>query len=49
MEKLRIDYFNILKKYDEFDYIKMEDFSIAFDSKENLDKNYKGNWYFYYL
>lgn len=49
MEKLRIDYFNILKKHDEFDYIKLEDFSIAFDSKENLDKNYKGNWYFYYL
>jgi hypothetical protein len=41
-------YFAILETCDEFGYFKREDFSIYLDSKENFDKNYKSNWYWYY-
>ncbi len=41
-------YFEILKKYDEFSYYKRENFSVELDSKENFDKHYQGNWYYYY-
>jgi hypothetical protein len=40
-------YFNLLKKYDEFDYFDFENFSIEFDSKENFDKNYESSWFYY--
>ena len=41
-------YFEMLKKYDEFGYYKKDSFSIKLDSKENFDKNYKSNWYYYF-
>ncbi|MDB5271897.1 MAG: hypothetical protein JWO58_264 [Chitinophagaceae bacterium] len=41
-------YFDVLKPYDEFDYFKRESFAIYLDSKENFDKNYDSNWYYYY-
>lgn len=41
-------YFNLIKPYDEFDYIKKENFCINIDSKENFEKNFKSNWYYYY-
>jgi hypothetical protein len=41
-------YFDILKKYDEFDYFKRDQFSIKLDSKENFDNNYQSNWFYYY-
>jgi hypothetical protein len=41
-------YFTILKRYDEFGYFHRELFTIHMDSKENFDKNYQGNWYYYY-
>jgi hypothetical protein len=41
-------YFEVLKKYDEFNYFDAESFSVGFDSKENLDKNYNGSFYDYY-
>ena len=40
-------YFQLLKQYDEFDYFNEADFSISLDSKENFDKNYQSNWYYY--
>jgi len=40
-------YFDLLKEFDEFDYIKREDFKIKLDSKENFDKNYNGSWFAY--
>ena len=46
-EKIKNDYYEILKKYDEMDYYTIENFVIKFDSKENLDKNYEGNLYYY--
>ncbi len=37
-----------VKRYDEFDYFYPENFSLKFDSKENLDKNYKGSLFYYW-
>jgi hypothetical protein len=47
-ENYTIEYFNLLKQYDQFDYFKRDSFSISFDSKENFDKNYESNWFYYY-
>ncbi|TDO19310.1 hypothetical protein [Pedobacter duraquae] len=41
-------YFERLKKYDVFGYFKRDTFTIYLDSKENFDKNYQSNWYYYY-
>jgi len=41
-------YFNILTRYDEFGYFKKGLYSIDLDSKENFDKNYQSNWFYYY-
>jgi hypothetical protein len=46
-EILRQQYFDILKKYDEFNYINLDSYFLAFDSKENFDKNFKSNWFSY--
>lgn len=44
---IRDTYYSILKKYDEFNYFTEENISLKFDSKENLDKNYQGNLFYY--
>lgn len=41
-------YFDILEPYNEFGYYKRDCFNIYLDSKENFDKNYESNWYYYY-
>ena len=41
-------YFEILKPNDEFGYLSVDDFAVGFDSKQNFDDNFKGNWYYYY-
>ena len=41
-------YFDLLNQYNEFGYFKRNFFSIYLDSKENFDKNYQSNWYYYY-
>ena len=41
-------YFELVKKYDEFDYFKREATTIYFDSKENFDNNYQSSWFYYY-
>lgn len=41
-------YFDILEPYDEFGYFVRDNFDILLDSKENFDKNYQSNWYYYY-
>lgn len=45
--KITDDYYSILKKYDELNYFTRENISLRFDSKENLDKNYEGNLFYY--
>lgn len=47
-EKLTEEYYNLLKLYDEFDYIRKDNYSINIDSKQNFDNNYQSNWYYYY-
>ncbi len=46
-EMIADDYFSVLKKYDDLNYFTRETISIKFDSKQNLDKNYKGNLFYY--
>lgn len=41
------DYYSILKKYDELNFFTRENIGLKFDSKENLDKNYEGNFFNY--
>jgi hypothetical protein len=47
-ERLAEEYYKLVKYYDDFDYINKQDFSISLDSKENFDKNYDSNWFYYY-
>jgi hypothetical protein len=47
LEEIRYDYFNFLKKYDEFDLYKYDEFMIKFDSKEVLERDFKGNMFAY--
>ncbi|AEH02711.1 hypothetical protein [Lacinutrix sp. 5H-3-7-4] len=47
-KKWNEQYFDILKKYDEFGYFKKDFYSVFLDSKENFDTNYESNWYYYY-
>ena len=48
LEKMRDAYFDLLTQYDEFKYFDRKTFSVALDSKENFDKNYESNCYYYY-
>lgn len=41
-------YFDLVKPFDEFNYFKRTDIQVYLDSKENFDKNYESNWYYYY-
>jgi hypothetical protein len=41
-------YYEFVKPFDEFNYFKRNDMQVLLDSKENFDKNYKSNWYYYY-
>lgn len=47
-ERMRDAYFELLIRYDEFNYFDKTTYAVAFDSKENFDKNYQSNWYYYY-
>ena len=39
--------FEVIKKYDDFNYFREEQFLIQFDSKENFENYYKGSWFNY--
>jgi hypothetical protein len=41
-------FLRLVEPHDEFGYIKKRGISVRFDSKENFDKNYQGNWFYYY-
>ena len=41
-------YYNLIKPYDEFNYIEKDSFRLNIDSKENFDNNFSSNWYYYY-
>jgi hypothetical protein len=48
IDRLQGKYFDLLKKYDRFDYFDRQTFSVSVDSKENFEKKYEGNWYYYF-
>ncbi|MBZ5857402.1 hypothetical protein [Flavihumibacter profundi] len=41
-------YHGLVKQFDEFNYFKRDEIQVLIDSKENFDKNYQSNWYYYY-
>jgi hypothetical protein len=47
-DKIKEDFYTILKPFDEFKTIKYEESYITFDSKEFLDSGYNGNLWQYY-
>ncbi|NMC56152.1 MAG: hypothetical protein GYA50_02880 [Eubacteriaceae bacterium] len=47
-KQIKDDYFEELKKLDEFNVYTYDTFEMIFDSLENVDKNYKGNLYYYF-
>lgn len=46
--KFKSEYLKLIKECDEFGYINDLNFSIKLDSKENFDKNYQSNWFYYF-
>jgi hypothetical protein len=40
-------YAEIISEYDEFGYFQRKPAQVTFESKENFDKNYHGNWFYY--
>lgn len=47
-KKWKKQYYDLIQKYDEFQYFKNDSFYFNLDSKENFDTNYESNWYYYY-
>lgn len=41
-------YYEFVKPFDEFNYFNRDNIQVLIDSKENFDKNYESNWYYYY-
>jgi hypothetical protein len=37
----------IMNAYDEFGYFRKQPAQVTFDSKENFEKSYEGNWFYY--
>jgi hypothetical protein len=46
--KIKQRCYELAKRYDEFGYFELETFPIRFDSKENLNKKYSGNLFYYF-
>ncbi|MEI8194399.1 MAG: hypothetical protein WCI73_00665 [Phycisphaerae bacterium] len=47
-ERIRQACYDLIKRYDAFNYITPQNLSVLFDSKENLDKNFQGNLFYYF-
>jgi hypothetical protein len=47
-EEYASKYFELVKANDEFGYLSSSDFSVSFDSKQNIDEKFESNWYYYY-
>jgi len=45
---LRDELFALVKKYDKFNYFTPENFIFYLDSKEVFDRDFEGNWWYYY-
>lgn len=42
------EYWQLVQPHDEFGYLRKRGVRVGFDSKENLDSNYKSIWFYYY-
>lgn len=42
------EYFELVRQYDKYGYMKSDEYIAEFDSKENFDNNYKSNWYYFF-
>lgn len=47
-QQMRDEYFKLADKYLDMHLSSETDITIYFDSKENFEKKYQGNWYDYY-
>lgn len=47
-EEIKSKILDILKQYDEYDYFGEHSLQVQFDSKEAFDRDYDGNWCYYY-
>ena len=47
-EAIEENYFLILKKYDEINFVTKHNLNLKVDSKENVDKNFQGNLFYYF-
>jgi hypothetical protein len=47
-DAIRQECYDGVKLYDEFDYFTPDNFSIKFDSKQNVDENYEGSMFYYW-
>jgi len=45
---IKEEFYALLKPYDRLNYLRLENFTAIFDSKENFDQNYDSNWRWYY-
>ncbi|MBL4887554.1 MAG: hypothetical protein JKZ03_03685 [Flavobacteriaceae bacterium] len=48
IEKLKDDFYKMVKPFDKSGYFQRNKLNIGVDSKENFDNNYESNWYYYY-
>lgn len=46
IEEMKREYYSLIKPFDEFGYI--HEITVGFDSKEEFDRKYGGNWLNYY-
>ena len=46
-DKVRDLIYMEFKKHDEYNFVKKDEIRIVFDSKENIDLNYEGSWFYY--
>lgn len=47
-QAMKDEYFKLVKQYLNVKFSSPDEISIQFDSKENFENKYQGNWYFYY-
>lgn len=48
LEDMKDEYYLLLKKHDDLNILRRDQFEVVLDSKENFDNNYASNWYYYF-
>ena len=47
-QQLKMEYFKLVDQYLDLHLVGINDINLYFDSKENFENKYQGNWYNYY-